>query len=90
MPQKNFFLVESFGIDGFKLFIVNNDEKIFSKLLDDFKKCEPKSNQKLKLCVVTICVETWQKTTHKVKEQSTHTAQIFFSYTRTIYKVKKD
>ena len=58
---KKFFLVDSFGIDGFKLFIVNNDEKIIHKLLDDFKKCEPKSNQKLKLCVVTICVETWQK-----------------------------
>ena len=89
MPQKNFFLVESFGIDGFKLFIVNNDEKIFNKLLDDFKKCEPKSNQKLKLCVVTICVETWQKTTHKVKEQSTHTAQVFFHILEQFAKLKK-
>ena len=36
-PQKNLFLFDSFGIEGFKFFIVNNDEKIINELLYDFK-----------------------------------------------------
>ena len=55
-------------IEGFKFFIVNNDDKIINELLYDFEKCEPKSNQKLKLCAMKFCVQTWQKMSHKVKE----------------------
>ena len=77
-PLKNLSLFDSFGIEGFKFFFVDNDEKIINELLYDFKKCEPKSNQKLKLCVKKFCVETWQKMSHKVKVQLTDTAQNFF------------
>ena len=38
---------DGLGIEGFKLFIVDNGNKIINQLLYDFKKCEPKSNQKL-------------------------------------------
>ena len=79
-PQKNLFLFDGLGIEGLKFFIVNNDDKIINELLYDFKKCEPKSNQKLKLCAMKFCVQTWQKMSHKVKEQLTDTAQIFFIY----------
>ena len=87
-PKKNLFLFDGLGIEGFKFFIVDNDNKIINQLLYDFKKCEPKSNQKLKLCAMKFCVETWQKMSHKVKDQLTDTAQNFF--TRTVCKVKKD
>ena len=89
-PQKNLFLFDGLGIEEFKFFIVNNDDKSINELLYDFKKSEPKSNQKFKLCAMKFCVQTWQKMSHKVKEQLTDTAQIFFSFTRTVCKVKKD
>ena len=41
-PKNNLFLFESLGIDGFKLFVVNNDETIINDLLYNFKKCESK------------------------------------------------
>ena len=77
-PKKNLFLFDGLRIDGFKFFIVDNDGKIINQLLYDFKKCEPKSNQKLKLCAMKFCVETWQKISHKVKDQPTDTPQNFF------------
>ena len=72
--RKNLFLFDELGIEGFKIFIVNNDENFINELLYDFKKCEPKPNQKLKLCAIKFCNETWQKMLHKVKEQLTYTA----------------
>ena len=76
--KKRLILFDLFGIEGFNFFIVDNDRKIINELLYGFKKCEPKSNQKLKLCAMKFCVETWQKMSHKVKEQLTDTAQNFF------------
>ena len=37
-----------------------------------------------------FCVETWQKMSHKTKDQLTHTAPKLFSFTRTVCKIKKD
>ena len=79
-PKNNLFLFDGLGIEGFKFFIVNNNQKIIDELLYDFKKCDSKSNQKIKLCAMKFCVETWQKMSHKVKEQLTNTAQIFPIY----------
>ena len=87
--QKTLFLFDGLGIEGFKFFIVNNNDKIFNELLYDFKKCEPKSNQKLKLCAMKFCVETWQRMSHKVKEQLTGTAQSFFHLLEQFAKLKK-
>ena len=66
-PKNNLFLFDSFGIEGFKLFIVDNDQDIINELLYDFKKCESKSSQKLKLCTMKFCVKTWQKCLKKQK-----------------------
>ena len=57
-PKNNLFLFDSFGLEGFKLFIVNNDQQIINALLYNFRKCESKSTQKLQLCVIKLCVET--------------------------------
>ena len=40
-PKNNLFLFDSFGLEGFKLFIVNNDQ-----LLYNLEKCESKTNKK--------------------------------------------
>ena len=73
-------MFDSFGIEGFKIFIVYNDQDIINELLYNFKKCENKSNQKLKLCTMKFCVETWQKKSHKTKDQLTDTPQNYFFY----------
>ena len=65
--KNNLFLFDSFGIEGFKLFIVDNDQDIINKLLYNFKKCEVKSTQKLKLCTMKFRVGTWQKMSQKEK-----------------------
>ena len=43
-PKNNLFLFDSFGLEGFKLFIVDNDKKIIKDLFFNFKKCDSKSN----------------------------------------------
>ena len=88
-PKKNLFLFDGLGIEGFKFFIVNNNQKIIDELLYDFKKCDSKSNQKMKLCAMKFCVETWQKMSHKVKEQLRNTAQNFFHLLEQFAKLKK-
>ena len=45
-PPKSLFLFDSFGVEDFKLFIVNNNKKIINELLYNFRKCENKSSQK--------------------------------------------
>ena len=88
-PKNNLFLFDSFGIEGFKLFIVDNDQDIINKLLYNFKKCEVKSTQKLKLCIMKFCVGTRQKISQKRKDQLTDTAQNFFNLLEQFAKLKK-
>ena len=89
-PKNNLFLFDSFGIEGFKLFIVNNDQDIINELLYNFKKCENKSRQKLQLCTMKFCVETWQKMSQKNKRSINRHCSKLFSFIRTICKIKKD
>ena len=46
-PKNSLFLFDLHGIDGFKLFLVNNDEAIINDLLYNLKKYESKSTHKL-------------------------------------------
>ena len=57
-PKNNSFLIDSFGLEGFKLFSVDNDQQVINELLYNLKKCELKTNQKLKLCIMNFCVDT--------------------------------
>ena len=43
--KNNLFLFVSFGLEGFKLFIVDNDQQVINELLYNFKKCELKTNK---------------------------------------------
>ena len=88
-PKNNLFLFDLFGIEGFKFFIVNNNQKIINELLYNFKKCDSKSSQKWKLCTMKFCVETWQKMSQKTKDQLTDTAQNFFDLLEQFAKLKK-
>ena len=77
-PKNSLFLFDSFRLEEFKIFIADNDQKIINELLYNFKECESKPAQKLKLCTIEFCVETWQKMSEKTKDQLTDTAQKFF------------
>ena len=88
-PKNNLFLFGSLGLDGFKVFVVNNQETIINDLLYNFEKCKSKSNSKLKLCSMKFCVNTWQKMPQKTRSQLTETAQNLFSSNGTICKIEK-
>ena len=89
IQKNNLFLFDSFGLEGFKLFIVNNDQHIINQLLYNFNKCQSKTNQKLQLCIMKFCVESWQKMSQKTKDQLTDTAQNFFHLLEQFAKLKK-
>ena len=65
--KNNLFLFDSLGLEGFKLFVVNDKEEIINQLLYNFSKCKMKLNQKLTLCSMTFCAETWEKMSQKTK-----------------------
>ena len=89
-PKNNLFLFDSFGLEGFKLFIVDNDQGIISKLLYNFQKCKLKPTiQKLQLCTMKFCIWTWQKLDQKVKSQLTETVQKFFHLLQQFASLKK-
>ena len=77
-PKNNLFLFDSFGLERLKLFVANNNQQIINQLLYNFGKCKVKSNEKLTLCNMKFCVETWGKMQRKTKSQLTETAQNFF------------
>ena len=86
--KNNLFLFDSFGLEGFKLFIVNNDQQIINQLLYNFGKCKIKSNEKLTLYSMKFCVDTWEKMLQKTKSQLTETAQNFFHLLEQFAKLK--
>ena len=89
-PKKTLLLFDSHGIDGFKYFIVDNDEKIIDELLYDYKKC--KSNNPLfeiKLCSMTFDLNVWEKMPKQKKAQLNETATYFFHLLYQFGKLKK-
>ena len=89
-PKNNLFLFDSFGLEGFKFFIVDNDQGIISKLLYNFQKCKLKPTiQKLQLCTMKFCIWTWQKLDQKVKSQLTETVQKIFHLLQQFASLKK-
>ena len=72
-------LFDSLGLDGFKIFIVNNYERIIDELLFNFKKCKISlTDQKITLCEMKFSVSTWENMPHTKKEQLTKMAENFF------------
>ena len=82
------FLFDSLGLDGFKVFAVNNQETVINELLYHFKRCKSKSNKRLSLCSMKFCVDTWQKMSQKTKSQLTETAQNLFHLMEQFAKLK--
>ena len=67
-PRKNLLLFHSLGFEGFKFFIIVNDEPIIDELLYNFKKCKVSLvNQKLTLCTMNFSTDSWEKPPHTKK-----------------------
>ena len=83
-------MLNSFGLEGFKLFIVDNDETIIEELRLNFRKCKMSlTNQKITLCTRKFSTNTWEKLAHQKKEQLTEVAQNFFHLLTQFAKLKK-
>ena len=88
--QKKLLLFDSLGLDGFKFFIVDNDESINDEFLYDFKKCKVSlANQKLTLCAMKFAINDWEKLHHSKIEQLTDTVKNFFHLLTQFVKLKK-
>ena len=88
--KKKLMLFDSLGLDGFKFFIEENNEKIFDELFFSFKKCKISlTDQTLTLCEMKFSVDSWENMTHTKKEQLTETAQNFFHLLQQFAKLKK-
>ena len=89
-PKKNLLLFDSHGLDGFKYFIVDNDEKIIDELLYNFKNCKiNNADTKIKLCSMTFDSTIWNKMSNQKKSQLNETATYFFHLLYQFAKLKK-
>ena len=89
-PKRNLLLFDSHGLEGFKYFIVDNDEKIIDELLYNFKNCKiDHPDTKIKLCTMTFDSNIWEKLSHQKKSQLNETATNFFLLLYQFAKLKK-
>ena len=89
-PKKNLLLFDSHGLEGFKYFIVDNDEKIIDELLYNFKNCKiDEANLKIKLCIMTFDSNIWERLSHQKKSQLNETASNLFHLRYQFAKLKK-
>ena len=59
-PRKEIFLFDSFGFEGFKKFIVDNDKKVLNKVLFDLNKFK-KNDQKITLISLRFSMSEYEK-----------------------------
>ena len=88
--SNNLLLFDSLGLDGFKFFVVDNDENIIDELLNNFRKCKSSiTNQKLTLCTMKFSINNWEKLAYTKNKKLTDTAQFFFHLLTEFSKLKK-
>ena len=69
-PKENVLLFDSLGLDGFKFFNVDSDERIIDELLYNFKKCKVSlTDQYLTLYTKNFSIDS-QKNLYTAKKNS--------------------
>ena len=63
-PKKEIFLFDSFGFEGFKEFILQNDQKVHNKILYGIGKFNKKDN-KITLIALKFSMQEYEKIKHK-------------------------
>ena len=90
IQPKSTLLFDSHGLEGFKYFIVDNDEKIIDKLLYNFENCKiDDANTKINLCTMTFDTNVWDKLPKNKKSQLNETATYFFHLLYQFAKLKQ-
>ena len=59
-PKKEIFLFDSFGFDGFKEFLLQDDKKTLNEILYGIKKIE-KKDSKIMVITLTFSMEEYKK-----------------------------
>ena len=89
-PKSTLLLFDSHGLEGFKYFIVDNDNKIIDELLYNFKNCKvDDANVKINLCTMTFDSNVWDKLPKNKKSQLNETATYFFHLLYQFAKLKQ-
>ena len=89
-PKSTLLLFDSHGLEGFKYFIVDNDEKIIDKLLYNFENCKiDDANTKIGLCTMTFDTNIWDKLPKNKKSQLNETENFFFHLLYQFAKLKQ-
>ena len=89
-PKNTLLLFDSHGLEGFKYFIVDNDEKIIDKLSYNFENCKiDDANTKINLCTMTFDTNVWDKLPKNKKSQLNETATYFFHLLYQFAKLKQ-
>ena len=61
-PKSTLLVFDSHRLEGFKYFIVDNDDKIIDELLYNFRNCKvDDANVKINLCTMTFDSNVWDK-----------------------------
>ena len=89
-PKSTLLLFDSHGLEGFKYFIVDNDDKIIDELLYNFRNCKvDDANVKINLCTMTFDSNVWDKLPKNKKSQLNETATYFFHLLYQFTKLKQ-
>ena len=76
-PKKDLLLFDSFGITGFKKFVIDNRLSVIDKLLFNLQKFD-KKYQKINLLSLTFSIESYQKMKEKSLKNLADTVKDFF------------
>ena len=60
-PKREIFLFDSFGLEGFKEFILKDDQKVFNKILYGIEKFNERDN-KITLITLKFSMQEYEKT----------------------------
>ena len=78
-PRNNIFLFESFGLDGLKHFIIQDDKPIVDKILPGVEQMN-RSDQKITLCKIKFNLGACKDLTKKEVDSLSDTARNFLNF----------
>ena len=76
-PRNDIFFFDSFGLDGLKNFIIQDDKKIVDKMLIGIEQMK-KTDQKITLCKIKFNLGTCKELSKKQIDSLSDTARDFF------------
>ena len=81
--RKEIFLFDSFGFEGFKKFIIDNDKNVLNKILFGIKKFQ-KKDQKINLVSIKFSMKEYEKikNEHRLRLTTQDLLHLMYEYRR--------